>query len=758
MPRLRAALLAIVAAGFASASQPLAAQQGVITRETIALAGDRIRADRMYAEELNPGASQAVRMNRGADLDLLRAALFQPFPHLRAAALREWGRFQMSDNAEIIAALLTDPAAEVREAALDALTQALLDQPEQVVAQWLPALEDRVRFETPEMAAAIWKTIAEWPIPGATSLKYERLFLNEILQQTPMMYPALDALLVLAQHRRNRPFERVTEDRIRAWAMRGLESGDTSVKIGFIDIGPTIRYVQVLHAAHADGDEVAIRASTFVCRTGFDCGSDIRELGVGLLNPQNPSHRPALMAAAVQKRHPALVALAIRKLIAAKEMPLCELFELSKQTDARVDVIKALGEQSADDLAARTSTCGDWSPNADLLARANDLISAELDLTWVEPAQALEALATRLPDDARRLATEVATKHKQWPVRVSAARVATTLKDEALLVTLGADAHHNVRAEVIRGLVTLRSPALWVVALDALTRSSDYRLILVAAQSLRGYSEPDVAMPILVAALRRITIAGRDTNRRARLALLDRIEEFFVPALPDTVGWMNEIRPLLSDFDPVVAHAVARVLTKASGSPYEATPTRRAAEQPGERQLAAMTTCVMINFTSGARLLVILNRMGAPIAVARFLAAASAGHFNGVIVTRVDENGAAFGSPGGPGGPGSTGGPGNNDEGGWERFAREDLGATVTPRTMTLVGHGADTLDGRLAVSFVNRPDAHRRVTVLGRVESMGPTPYVLFNSIESVELSGVGRAGRLPNQGDPCDPRLPWR
>lgn len=741
--RLAAAAAAVVAAISASATSAPVAQESVITRETIALAADRIRADRWYAEELNPGASQAGRMNRSTDLDLLRTALAQPFPELRAAALREFGRFQLLENVELIASYLADPSVPVRREALDALAQTLLDKPESAIAPWVGALEPRLLVETPEMVGQIWRTLAEWPLTHAVSLKYERIFLNEILQQTPMRFRALDALLVLARHRRDRPFERVTDDRIRYWAMRGLDSGDMEVKVGTTSIGPTIRFIEILHAAQADGDDVAIRATTFVCLRPRPCGQDIRELGVQLLSPANPSHRPALMQAATQKHEPALAAVAIRKLTRAKEMPLCELLDLSKYTDAEIDVIKALGEQTDEQLAERTTACGDWSPGPGLLDQANKLISIEPGFSWVKQAQALESLARYLPAEARRLATEVAAIDKRWQVRVSAVRVATAVKDEALLKVLGADDHHNVRAEVIRGLAVLNSPAVWPVALDSLTKTDD-RLVRLAALALQGFPEPAVAMPPLAEALRRLTVEGHDTSRRARVALLDRIGEFLVPDLPDSTSWAREIQPLLTDFDPVVAHAAASVLSKAPGGPYEAAPTRRTPKQPTVTQIRALPTCVIINLTEGASLLLILNRTGAPIAVARFLEAASAGHFNGVTLHRLNEDVAVFGSPGA------------HDEGGWSRFARDEPGATVRPRTMTLLGHDADSLDARLAMHFVEEPEAMRRATVLARVEAIGlGNPFVLYNTITNVEMAGISRSKRIP---DPCDPRRPWR
>jgi HEAT repeat protein len=768
--RLAAALLALVAAGSAS-TVTTPAQESVITRETIALAGDRIRADRWYWEEMNPGSSQAGKMNRSTDLDLLRIALAQPFPALRAAAIREFGRFQNLENVELIAQYLADPVVQVREEALDALAQTLLDKSESAIAPWIGALETRLLVETPAMVGEIWRTLAEWPLTYAVSLKYERIFLNEILQQTPMRSRALDALLALARNRRDRPFERSTDDRIHYWAMRGLGAGDVNVKIGPVNIGPTIRFIEILHAAQADGaGDVAIRATTFSCAMGGPaCGSDIRALGVRLLNPTNPEHRPALMRAAARKSEPALSGLAIRKLIPMKEMPLCELLELSKDTGAELDVIKALGEQSAQDLTDRTSTCGDWSPGPALLEEASKLATTEPGFDWVRQSLSLEALVRYLPSDAQKLATEVAAIDKRWQVRVSAARVAIALKDEALLKVLGADDHHNVRAEVIRGLQLLNSPLVGPVALDALAKS-DYRLLRVAATALQGFPEPATAMPPLMDALRRVTAEGLDTSRRVRVALLGRISEMFVPDLPDSSGWISGVRPLLTDFDPVVARAAAAVINKVAGANFEANPTRRPPKQPTVAQLLQLPTCVIIRNTEGPYLLLILNRGGAPITVARFLEAASADYFDGLTLHRLNENVAVYGSPGA------------HDEGGWPRFARDEPGATVRPMTMTILGHDQDALDGRLAVHLVEELGLTRRATVLARVEVVGmglatafsptrttttrvvgrslPTvgPLFLFNTIEDIETSGVNRAIRNPGEPDPCDPNTPWR
>ena len=136
------------------------------------------------------------------------------------------------------------------------------------------------------MLTTFWMAAAELPLDVQTARKHETRFINEIRQATPLRFGAQEALLMLTKHRRGRPLMAETEEYVMELARRGLDQGDPTVMVGSTSHGATIRYLEILQAAQADADDIAFDAALFFCRrTEPGCGSDIRRLGVYLLNP-----------------------------------------------------------------------------------------------------------------------------------------------------------------------------------------------------------------------------------------------------------------------------------------------------------------------------------------------------------------------------------------------------------------------------------------------------------------------------------------
>src|SRR5688572_24985059 len=240
-----------------------------ISREEIALAADRIRADRWYDDTTRQEGLTALRVKAGVDMELLLLALKQPFPELRAAALREFGRFEMAQNAALIATFLGDPVDIVQRAAANALVQTLWDKSVADAAPAVEALEHRALQERSlGMLTAFWMAIAELPLDVETARKYETRFVNEIRSVTPLRFGALDALITLTEHRRGRPMMADSEQRVMAWARKGLADKDPVVMMGQERLGATIEFLRVLQAAQADANDIAISAATFVCLRG----------------------------------------------------------------------------------------------------------------------------------------------------------------------------------------------------------------------------------------------------------------------------------------------------------------------------------------------------------------------------------------------------------------------------------------------------------------------------------------------------------
>jgi HEAT repeat protein len=710
------ACVALVAAIGLDAKRP-SPQAAVpqITVEDVLLAADRMRADRWYPEESLIGDDHAGRLGRAADMDILVLAARHPSSHLRRFAVREFGRFETPANVAFLTQFLDDPQAVVRAEAADALVQSLVDHPDATaeIAMAITAMEERFKREVLSPGRwYLWTRMAELPLPASLALKYEREWIDEIQHMKDLRFHAANALLVMFQTHAREPDPR-SERAVETWAEAGLAQGSRSVLIGNQVRGDTATFLRLLQAMRADNDAIAIDAAQFTCRADLKtpiepCSAPIREIGAELLNPNNPAHLPTLEAVARNRLHTVGAAAAIRKLISAPDMPLCTLLEIAKGHFVEREVVAALEKVKPE----RYESCVTWDPSLHLLSEMQPLATSTTAATWVLPVTADETLAKRLAansqkDEARtslmRLHTEVAVPHLRWEVRMAAARAATLMEDSAGLTTLMADKHHNVRAEALKGLVTSGSPAVWPAALEQL-RFSDDHLLLTAVKALTGIPDQAAAIEPLLGALERMSKQQRDTSRRVRVALVQRVAEFTTPGTPEAQITTNRLQPLLRDFDPVVADAVAVALAQITAAPTRATPTRRAARQPNAAQLRALPPCFSIKFEhSPAEAVLLLDRMVSPLAIARLVDLIHSGYYNGTVMHSLDENIAIGGSPAA------------NDEGGLDRVIRDEVGNRETGQRLVLIGHERDQADGRLGIRFRPNATRYRRETVLGQ-------------------------------------------
>jgi HEAT repeat protein len=719
-----------------------------LTIEEVLLAADRMRADRWYPNPTELGDDHTGRVNRAADMDLLVLASRHPRPDLRLIAVREFGRFETPANVTFLAPFLDDPERLVRAAAADALVQSVVDRPDatQEIAFVIAAIEERLKREVQSSARGdLWLRLAELPLTAPAALRWEREWMSEIQQLKPLKFLAADALLRMLQAH-PRQVEASTEAAFENWVRSALSQGDRRVMIGTAIRGATLQYLEILQAMRADNDDLAAEAAGFICRVDFteplqECSAPIRDLGVRLLNPHNPRHQPALETAARNRLHPVGATTAIRKLIAAPGMPLCTLLEMSNGMDVEREVIEALEKVKPE----RYEACPDWDPSQHLLSEAQRLNVSTTLTTWVVPATAYETLAKRLAADEAKgalheplmlLHKEVGVPHLRWEVRAAAARVATSMEDVATLATLAGDDHHNVRAEALKGLVTLKSPVVFAAAIDAL-QFPDAHLTMTAATALAGMPDPSVALETVFAALERLTKPRRDTSRRARLALLERLAAFIPSGATEVQIWTNKLSPLLTDVDPAVAEAAAALIAKVSGTSSPARPTRRPGFQPNAARIMAIPPCFSIKFEGAVQdVPVVLDRLVAPVAIARLVELINAGYYNGTVIHDLDEN------------IGVGGSPAANNEGGLERVIRDEVGNLETGPQLVLMGHERDYADGRLGIRSRANPSRFRRETVLG--------PLLDFPGMskgDTISRMWVGAPDQYTRPRMPCDP-----
>lgn len=716
--------LALAAAGLLATYGVGAQQTGIrnqgqpvpqLTVEDVLLAADRMRADRWYPEESSVGDDHAGRLGRAADMDILVLAARHPSPELRYFAVREFGRFETPANVAFLTQFLDDPQQVVRTAAADALVQSLVDHPDATteIAMAVAAMEERFKREVLSPGRwYLWTRMAELPLPAPLALKYEREWIDEIQHMKDLRFRAADALLVMFQTHAREPYPG-SERAVEAWAQAGLNQGSRSVLVGNQVRGDTATFLKLLQAMRADNDAIAIDAAQFTCRADLKmpiepCSAPIREIGAELLNPNNPAHLPTLESVARNRLHTIGAAAAIRKLIQAPDMPLCTLLEIAKGHSVEREVLAALEKVKPE----RYEACVTWDPSLYLLSQTQALATSTTATTWVIPVTAYETLAKRLAvnsekGEARtslmRLHNEVAVPHLRWEVRMAAARVATLMEDSAGLTTLIADKHHNVRAEALKGLMTMRSSAVWPAALEQLKFSDDH-LLLTSVKALTGMPDPAQAVEPLLLALERLSKEQRDTSRRVRVALVQRVAEFTTPGTPEAQITNNRLQPLLRDVDPVVADAAAVAIAQITAAPTRPTPTRRPGRQATVAQLMSIPPCFSIKFEdSPLDAVLLLDRLVSPLAIARMVDLINAGYYSRTVMHSLDENIAIGGNPAA------------NDEGGLDRVIRDEVGNRETGGQLVLIGHERDQADGRLGIRFRPNPSRYRRETVLGR-------------------------------------------
>lgn len=674
--------------------------KAAITVESVWLAADRIRADRWYpAGTIFEGARE---LNRAADMDLLVLASESEQPDLRRAAVREFGRFETATNAQFIGRYLEDEDPDVRIEAASALVQTIIDRPDAVAGAAINPIRARLRLEIePKVIAAFWNTLTQLPLSQQVSADLEAQLLNEIQQQSPMRIEAGLALVELLWNLRGRPALPQTMRSLREWFLLGVAQGG-AVMIGTTNIGTAATFFEGLQAARIDDHLILERAD-------ISLSGVIRRRAVEMSNPFNPRHRTRLEDMArrsdLATRDPAILLL-----LTNPEVPLCDLVPLAVDPEVERKIIEALAASTS----AAESGCGDWSPERALLLKAETLRENPGPRAWQGPMLALELVAPKLPAEAGPLARVVAAKHPHWLVRATAARVAAVTKDPELALQLMEDVHPNVRAGALRSLATMQHPLTMALAVTAL-EDKDYHLVRTAAAVLEDAPDPLALLPAVMTSFERLTTERKDTSREPRLMLLARIREFGLRVKEQTTDWSLTMLAHLEDFDPVIAQQVSQVIVDVTGEDQPATPKHRPALQPTEADVRNAPACVIMQFDQADAWKVLLDRDHAPLAVTRFWALASKGYYTGQDVVHADTAVALTGSPGG------------NKFVTADRFIRDEMGGVVRAGSLVMLGHGRDTLDGRLQHVRLDRRDRTRLDTVIGwgppPVDPDNPTP-----------------------------------
>ena len=293
-------------------------------------------------------------------------------------------------------------------------------------------------------------------------------------------------------------------------------------------------------------------------------------------------------------------------------------------------------------------------------------------VAWQAAAHAIVALARVDPSDARRRLPALA-EHRQWQLRMYAARAAGVLSDTARLRKLARDANDNVKERAIDALSALTGHGDDQIFLAVINSpSAGAQAVRAAARALLGSADPS-AHAAENAAFARWVARDNASARDARVALLA------------AAG-----RPASDDRPPTTRRGFAGSRGRAG---IGGARRRACASRWRERAAAARSSCDMRGDV-------------APIMVARVLALVQSGYYNGYGWHRVEPDFVIQGPS-----------HGDNEYVGYSRYFRDELGPVPHARgTVGMSTRGHDTGDGQWFVNLRDNLRLGRDYSVFGEV------------------------------------------
>jgi cyclophilin family peptidyl-prolyl cis-trans isomerase/HEAT repeat protein len=661
--------------------QTVAATTGGAGAEGLELAIDRMMADREY-----PPIKVSVP-TKSADETLLDLGLVQPYPNIRAAAVRGLGRFENPANVARIIPFLQDSDANVRLEAANALALSLRRAQAAEALPAMQALLARIPVAVPA-EASVYDALGRLPYSQPDGDRMEKLFVD-----AAQIYGIdTDAALVnLFTRDRRRPISAAT----RAFVERRARRGE-------LDAWRSLRVI-----GGADNSLLAFGA-TYHCPPKPECGAQVRQLATEMIDASNPVLASPLM----QARHDAVLMVrltALRRFGAA--------IPKTKSCVALVEAMHDLNEP----VIFRLEATSQLDPRCTEPEGISTILAADVDplgdptavTTWHQPARALEALARFDAEAARKIITDVAFTYPIWQARAAAARAAVTLKDEALLLRFADDREANVRTVAVAGLAAQASAETTTVALKSLA-SPDYQLVRTAAESLKKRPPAKDEIRPLLTAFQRITVEGKDTSHDPRASILGRLKMLADQREAGGDSWLlsnvdADLMPVLKDLDPDIASLAAGVIGTVTGTAPSPQPTRRAVEQPSERELTRQPKRAVVKLDNNDEFEMTFLTTEAPIACVRFAKLAQQHYYDNLTFHRIEPLFVVQG-----------GSPGANEYMGAPRFFRDEIG--VEHHTVGSVGlstRGRDTGDGQIFIDLTDQYRLDYTYTVFARVMNM---------------------------------------
>ncbi len=347
-------------------------------------------------------------------------------------------------------------------------------------------------------------------------------------------------------------------------------------------------------------------------------------------------------------------------------------------------------------------------------------------VSWHARAHAVVALA-RSDGAAAASPLRRDAAHPVWQVRMYAARGAAAIRDTAMLRRLALDSAGNVREAALDGLSAVAGHAADDIYVRAL-QSRDYQVVLAGARALKGGGIRDSAALALFDALDRITAEGRENSRDPRMELLARLGE------SDDARVVVRLAPYVRDFDPAVAARAVEILNRRGGAGrYVAAPQRRmfTPDSLGApfREGRIRVRVTMAPGSGGGSFLLDLDTRNTPATVARVVALADRGYYNGLTWHRVVPSFVLQG-----------GSPGATEYVGVGPFMRDELTDRSHLRgTLGISTRGRDTGDAQLFINLVDNYRLDHDYTVFASIAGgMGVVDGILEGDV-------IARVERIP-------------
>jgi cyclophilin family peptidyl-prolyl cis-trans isomerase/HEAT repeat protein len=623
-------------------------------------------------------AIEDARAPLSDDLRALLSAARSGSPVVQRAAVRALGRLERRDVVTDLLSYLHARDPEVSDEAASALALALRGQPLPGVPadqQTQAVLEALVASPGRD---AVYRAVGRLPYTTADQVRQAERQLRTAIAERPPAMGGLRGLESLARlNRKFLPFEDSTLERLRAVATSRERTYSSTVRrIAMAALTSSLGADTMTVGAALKDEEPEVRRLAALSLAG--AGSAI-----------DGARRIDLLQDALSDRSPMVRLEALKGWVrrGVGEHGCALVMTALGDSDPNVILyaLDALGDQCKDDVLVTDRLTAE--------ARSPAAMGA-----WQREAHALVALARRAPDRAALAMTGFAS-HTRWQVRMYAARAAAAMDDVTSLSRFALDDDDNVREAALpalRRLLGAASDDAFVAAL----RRPDYQLLRTAARELKGGAPSQPLASALAGALERVTAEQKETSRDPRMAIIERLGEL------GTAADAAALRPLLRDFDPVVATAAAGLLSRWTGDDAVAEPQLLprlplpTAGELGEDVQAVVT------MDSGRSFTLRFMTDQAPLARTRFLRLARASYYDGLTFHRVVANAFIQG-----------GSPRANEYGGDRLYMRDELGLEMHTRgSVGISTRGRDTGDAQIFINLVDNPFLDYEYTVFARV------------------------------------------